>query len=150
MSVISTLKEPGDYRVLAQVISKEPVAAVVRDDDSIWRDIVHWVVHGLIAAEELGVTSANVADYAAAPPDIHIARLLAAPFGDRPAVDLGFAHDPQFIRRAIAAVGNYGEIYERTLAGVLPRACTLNALAGEDKSRCLPGTGGILYALPYR
>ena len=150
MSLISTLEEPGDYRVLTQAISKEPMAAVVRDDDPRWRDIVHWVVHGLIAAEELGVTAANVADYAADPPDIHIARLLAAPFGDRPAADFGFAHDPQFVRRAIAAVGNYGEIYERTLAHILPRPCTFNALASEDKSRCPPGTGGILYALPYR
>ena len=150
MSLISTFERPGDYRVLTQVISKEPMAAVVRDDDPRWRDLVHWVVHGLIAAEELGVTAANVADYAADPPDIHIARLLAAPFGDRSAADLGFAHDPQFVRRAIAAVGNYSEIYERTLARILPRPCTLNALASEDKSRCPPGTGGILYALPYR
>ena len=50
--------------------------------------------------------------------------------------------DPQFIRRAVAAVGNYGEIYERTVAPVgIPRAGTLNALYTE---------GGILYAPPYR
>ena len=150
MSRISTLENAADFRVLGQVISKEPMASVVRDDDSEWRDIVNWVMHGLIAAEEQGVTSANVSGYAAAPPNWAIARLLGAPFQGGEVVDLGFAVDPQFIRRAIQAVGNYGEIYERTIGDVLPRACTLNALAGEDRSDCPPGTGGILYAHPYR
>ena len=149
MSRISTLENAADFRVLGQVISKEPMAPVVRDDDGEWRDIVNWVMHGLIAAEELGVTSANVSDYAAAPPNWAIARLLGASFQGGEVVDLGFAADPQFIRRAIQAVGNYGEIYERTIGGVLPRACTLNALAGEYRSDCPPGTGGILYAHPY-
>ena len=150
MSRISTLENAADFRVLGQVISKEPMAPVVRDDDGEWRDIVNWVMHGLIAAEEMGVTSANVSGYAAAPPNWAIARLLGASFQGGEVVDLGFAVDPQFIRRAIQAVGNYGEIYERTIGDVLPRACTLNALAGEDRSDCPPGTGGILYAHPYR
>ena len=87
---------------------------------------------------------------AANPPNTTIARLLGVAFQGGDISDLGFGVAPQFIQRAIRAVGNYGEIYERTIGGILPRPCSLNALAGEDKSRCLPGTGGILYALPYR
>jgi hypothetical protein len=31
----------------------------MRDYDSEWKDVVNWVVHGLIAAEELGITQAS-------------------------------------------------------------------------------------------
>ncbi len=149
-SLLSSADNPADYRVLGQVISKEPLAPGVRDNDSEWKDIVNWVVQGLIAAEETGITQGNVAAMAANPPNTTIARLLGVAFQGGDISDLGFGVDPQFIQRAIRAVGNYGEIYERTIGGILPRLCSLNALAGEDKSRCLPGTGGILYALPYR
>ena len=65
--------------------------------------------------------------------------------------NLGFGRvDAQFIQRAIAAVGNYGEIYERTIGDYIPRACTLNALALDTSVDCPPGRGGIMYALPYR
>lgn len=150
-SRISAFDDPSAYRVLGQIISKEPLAPGVRDYDSEWKDVVNWVVHGLIYAEELGVTSANVSQYASNPPSTAVARLLGVSFGGGEVADLGFAVDPQFLQRAIAAVGNYGEIYDRTIVPVgIERACTLNALYTEDKSGCPPGSGGILYAMPYR
>lgn len=149
-SLLSSADNPADYRVLGQIISKEPLAPGVRDNDSEWKDIVNWVVQGLIAAEEIGITQSNVAAMVANPPNTTIARLLGVAFQGGDISDLGFGVNPQFIQRAIRAVGNYGEIYERTIGGILPRPCSLNALASEDKSRCPPGTGGILYALPYR
>ena len=150
-SRISAFDDPSAYRVLGQIISKEPLAPGVRDYDSEWKDVVNWVVHGLIYAEELGVTSGNVAQYAQSPPSTAVARLLGVSFGGGEVADLGFAVDPQFLQRAIAAVGNYGEIYDRTIVPVgIDRACTLNALYTEDKSGCAPGSGGILYAMPYR
>ena len=140
-----------DYTILPQFISKEPLAPAVREYDSEWKDVVHWVVHGLIAAEELGITRANVAALAANPPNAEVARLLGVPYEGRSATTLGFYWiNQQFIQRAIAAVGNYGEIYERTIGDHLPRACTLNALAIDRSVDCPPGQGGILYALPYR
>ena len=57
--------------------------------------------------------------------------------------------DAQFIQRAIAAVGNYGEIYAREIGDAIPRACTLNALVIKNEN-CPKGQGGIQYALPYR
>ena len=150
-SRLALREDASDYSVLPQIISKEPFAPAVRDYDSEWKDVVNWVVHGLIAAEELGITQANVHALAANPPNTTIARLLGASYEGGEVATLGFdAIDAQFIQRAIAAVGNYGEIYERTIGDYIPRACTLNALALDTSVDCPPGQGGILYALPYR
>ena len=148
---IAVRHDGEDYKILPQIISREPLAPAVRDYDSEWKDVVHWVVHGLIAAEELGITQANVAALAADPPSTQVARLLGVSYEGGYVTSLGFdSIDAQFILRAIAAVGNYGEIYERTIGDYLPRACTLNALAIDDSVDCPPGQGGIMYALPYR
>ena len=151
-SWISVRDDADDYTVLREVISREPFAPGVRDYDSEWKDVVNWVVRGLIAAEEMGITSGNVDALAGSPPNWGAARLLAVWLGGAevaPLVKLDSV-DAQFIQRAIRAVGNYGEIYDRTIGGVIPRACTLNALWNEDKRGCPPGTGGILYAPTYR
>ena len=139
---IAALDNSGDYRILPMTISREPLAPGVRDGDTEWKDVVNWVVYGLINAELLGVTRDNVDVMAASPPNAAVARLLGASFQGNDAADLGFGVDPQFIRRAIKAVGNYGEIYARTIEPLgISRAGTLNALYTE---------GGILYAPPYR
>ena len=150
-SRLAVRDDASAYHVLPQVISKGPLAPAVRDYDSEWKDVVNWVVHGLIAAEELGVTQANVGALAANPGNTTIARLLGVPYEGGEVSDLGFGRvGAQFIHRAISAVGNYGEIYARTVGDAIPRACTLNALASDDSVECPPGQGGILYALPYR
>ena len=149
-SRISLQMDADDYVILPQVISKEPLAPAVRDYDSEWKDVVNWVVHGLIAAEEMGITQANVSSLAANPPNYTVARFLGVSYKGSEVYALGFDRiDPQFIQRAIAAVGNYGEIYERTVGDYIPRACTLNALV-IDNDGCPAGQGGFMYALPYR
>ena len=75
-SRISLQMDADDYVILPQLISKEPLAPAVRDYDSEWKDVVNWVVHGLIAAEEMGITQANVGSLAANPPNQAVARLL--------------------------------------------------------------------------
>lgn len=146
--------DADDYKILPQIISKEPLAPGVRDYDSDWKDVVNWVVHGLLRAEEIGITQANVAAMAANPPNTEVARLLGVPFGDGEVAALGFdVVDAQFIQRAIAAVGNYGEIYDREIGNAIERDCTLNALARPQAyaaAECPAGQGGIMYALPYR
>ena len=142
--------DTDDYKILPQVISKEPLAPAVRDYDSEWKDVVNWVVHGLIAAEELGITQANVDSMAAHPPNTTIARLLGVPYEGGEVRTLGFdGVNAQFIQRAIRAVGNYGEIYAREIGDNIPRACTLNALV-INNAGCPDGQGGIMYAFPYR
>ncbi len=142
LSRISQLSNADEFRVVDQLISKEPLAPFVIDSDRQWKDIITWVVYGLINAEELGVTKDNAAALAADPPNAAVARLLGAPFKDGAVADHGFAIDPRFLRRALLETGNYGEIYERTVATVgVPREGTLNALVRD---------GGVLYAPPYR
>ena len=151
--------DAADFRILGQLLSKEPNAPAVRSGDPVWKDAVSWVVQGLILAEEMGITSRNVGAMAWDPPNWEIARLLGASYDGYRVADLGFGAgggderywiDPRFIQRAIAAVGNYGEIYEREIGDAIPRRCSLNAPWNEDKRGCPPGMGGILYAPPYR
>ena len=56
----SSMKKPGDWVVLGEVISKEPLGLLTRKGDEQWTDIVAWVRNALITAEELDITQANV------------------------------------------------------------------------------------------
>ena len=129
-------------RILPETLSKEPLGPATRDDDTEWHDVVQWVVYGLINAEELGVNSGNVQQLAANPPNADVARLLGVGFegGAVPEFGLGIAAD--FMQDVLAQVGNYGEIYDRTLTPIgLGRAGSLNALWTE---------GGLMYSPPMR
>ena len=54
------LKNRDAHVILPEIISKEPIGPLVRQNDSQWAHIVRWTFFALIAAEELGVTQANV------------------------------------------------------------------------------------------
>lgn len=126
-------------KILAETMSKEPLAPVTRDDDSEWFDIVNWVSIMTVAAEELGVTSSNVADQAANPSSAEVGRLLGveSTVGDFLGLDSN-----TFMQDVIGELGNYGEIYDRTVEQVgIPRAGSLNELWTR---------GGLLYAPPVR
>ena len=128
--------------ILPETMSKEPLGPVTRDDDSEWHDVVQWVVYGMINAEELGVNSSNVSQMAANPPTAAIARLLGVGFdgGSAPEGVLGI--DVDFMQDVLAQVGNYGEVYARTLEPIgLEREGSLNALWTN---------GGLIYAPPGR
>ena len=132
---------PAEHIILPDVMSKEPLGPVWAHGDQQWGDIVRWVVNGIIMAEEKGITSANVAEIASGTPDDpEVARLLGieGQFGEL----LGLA--PDFMVNVIAAVGNYGEIYDRHLGPEgtnIPRGGTLNELWIN---------GGLLYTPPWR
>lgn len=129
--------------ILADTLSKEPLGPVTRDNDSEWHDVIQWVVYGMIIAEELGVTSENVEQMASDPPNADVAGLLgvASGGGAAPADLLGIGR-ATFMQDVIAQVGNYGEVYERTLAPIgLERAGSLNALWTE---------GGLIFGPPFR
>ena len=55
------LAQPAGAVILPDIISKEPLGPVTRADDVAWYNIVKWVNFALINAEELGVSSANIA-----------------------------------------------------------------------------------------
>lgn len=138
--VATKVKYPAlaDALILDEVMSKEPLAPAVVQGDSQWHDLVSWVIYGLIEAEELGVTSANVAQKREST-DLNIRRLLGVEdtFGE----DLGVTND--FIYRIIRHVGNYGEIYDRHLG----RNSPFNLPRGLND---LWTRGGLMYAPPLR
>ncbi|RLC57685.1 MAG: amino acid ABC transporter substrate-binding protein [Chloroflexi bacterium] len=133
---------PEALMIFAETFSKEPLAPVTVDNDAQWSDIVNWVVIGTIAAEELGVTSANVAAMAADPPNIGVARLLGVGFDGGEVTNTGLDVDVTFMQDVLDQVGNYGEIYEANVTPIgIERAGTLNALWTE---------GGLMYSPPFK
>ena len=72
----ATFEDPGDHVLLPEIISKEPLGPLVRHGDNEWGDVVRWTLNALISAEELGVTSANIAEMAAGTNNPEINRLL--------------------------------------------------------------------------
>ena len=75
-SVLATFRfsqgpKAADLVLLPDIISKEPLGVMVRKGDDKWFDIVRWTFIAMIAAEENGITSANVDTFAdTADPDI--------------------------------------------------------------------------------
>jgi general L-amino acid transport system substrate-binding protein len=129
---------PDDYVILPERISKEPLAPVVRHGDDQWDDIVRWVVYALIDAEEKGITSKNV-DEKAKSDDPNIKRML----GVTPGMGKALGLDEKWAYNEIKLVGNYGEIFDRTLGKD-------TELKFERGLNNLWTQGGLLYAMPIR
>ena len=53
------MSNPDEHKVLPETISKEPLGPVVRQENSVWEDIVRWSLNTMIEAEEYGVNSSN-------------------------------------------------------------------------------------------
>lgn len=122
----SVMNNPNAHEILPEVISKEPLGPVVRQDDPTWTDIVRWTVYATMLAEELKVDSAHVADLRANSQDPRVRRLLGAEggFGSM----LGLKDDWAF--QAIRQVGAYDEIFRRNVGdgSALKLGRGLNAL----------------------
>jgi general L-amino acid transport system substrate-binding protein len=132
------LAAPDGHIILPEVISKEPLGPAVRQGDDLWFNLIKWTLYSLINAEELGVKSKTIDDAVRSPnPDIR--RLVGAEgeFGEQ----LGLTKD--WAVRAVRAVGNYGEIYERNVG-------TQSRLSIPRGLNALWTLGGIQYAPPIR
>jgi general L-amino acid transport system substrate-binding protein len=135
---IGRASNPDDYTILPERISKEPLAPVVRHGDEQWHDVVDWVVYGLIQAEESGITKANV-DEMLKNEDPGIKRMLGVTPGAGKALGL----DEKWLYNEIKLVGNYGEIFDRTIGLGSP-------LKLERGLNNLWTKGGLLYSMPIR
>jgi len=136
----AAFENPGDHVILPEVVSKEPLGPLVRHGDNEWEDVVRWTLNALIAAEEFGVTSANVEELASGPTDSpEINRML----GTEGNLGEMLGLDSDWAVRAIAVNGNYGEIFAKNIGENTPvgLARGLNAQWVD---------GGILYAPPFR
>lgn len=103
------LQDPAAHKLLDFTISKEYLTPAVPAGDDQWFDLVKTVMWSLIAAEEFGITSANVEEMKSSP-NGDIRTMLGAE-GDWGYTQLGV--DASALANAITAVGNYGEIYDR-------------------------------------
>ena len=127
-------EDADSHIILEDKLSAEPIAAAMRQGDEDWVDIVNWMLAALIKAEELGVTSSNVDEMTANPPNPTVARLLGvdAGMGER----LGLRDT--WAREMIAAMGNFAEIYDRNLGEGSPYKL-------ERGLNNLWSNGGVLY-----
>jgi general L-amino acid transport system substrate-binding protein len=124
----------GDFAILPETLSNEPLGGAVRKGDDNWFDIVRWTYFALLTAEQYDVTSANVDAMTNSPvPDV---RRLLGTEGD---LGPGLGLDNKWAFNAIKAVGNYGEMWNRNIGAQQPRG--LNRLWTE---------GGLLFAPPMR
>ena len=132
------LTQTKDHMILPDVISKEPLAPVVRQRDDDWMMIVKWTLYAMINAEELGITSKNI-DEALKSKKPDVMRLVGTEgaYGE----ELDLSRD--WAARIIRHVGNYGEVYDRNV--------------GEGSKLAIPrglnqlwNAGGIQYAPPIR
>jgi len=131
----ATAPKPIEFMVVGQEFSDEPLAPVYQENDSKWADAVDYTVYALIQAEEFGITQITMGSEG---------RLKELSDKDPVIKSLVSAGDGAVVR-AVRAVGNYGEIYNRYFgparATAIPRKGTRNALARD---------GGAMTSRPFR
>jgi general L-amino acid transport system substrate-binding protein len=135
---VSNVENPDDYVILPDIISKEPLGPVTRNDDDEWFDVVKWTVNALLNAEEMGISSVNVDDMLTSD-DPSIQRLL----GVAPGMGESMKINEEWAYNAIKQVGNYSEIFERHVGADTP-------LGFERGVNALWTNGGLMYAPPIR
>lgn len=141
LSILKTthLKNPDDYVILPELISKEPLGPAVRRGDEEWFAIAKWTLNAMIEAEELGINSANIDSLKAGSADPAVRRFVGS--GD----DLGkfIGLDKDWSYRIVKQVGNYGESFERNLGASSP-------LKMPRARMNLWSKGGLLMSPPLR
>jgi general L-amino acid transport system substrate-binding protein len=131
-------KVPADHLILPELISKEPLAPVVRRGDDEFFAIAKWVIYSLVEAEEYGITQANVEQMKSSTDPV-VQRILGVSEDTGKLLGL----DKEWAARKIKAVGNYGEIFERNVG---PKS----ALGLPRGVNNLWNKGGIMYSPPVR
>ena len=131
-------KNPDENLILPEVISKEPLGPLVRRGDDEFFAISKWVLNALLEGDEYGLTQANL-DEKKSSDDPNIQRILGT------SEDMGslLGLDKEWAYRALKAVGNYGEIFERNVGKNSP----LKLERGLNRPW---NQGGIMYAPPIR
>jgi general L-amino acid transport system substrate-binding protein len=138
-AVRSTMQNPREWTVLPERFSKEPYGAYVRRGDDDWFELIRWYTTALLEAEEQGVTAANAEQMRRTSTNPNTRRLL----GVTPELGQALKIDPLWAYNVIRAIGNYGEIYERTMGENTPVALP----RGPNN---LWTNGGLMYPLPMR
>lgn len=133
------LSDREKHVILPERISKEPIGPLVAHGEDRLGDAIRWTLNALIAAEELGITQANVDEVRKTSKNPEVKRLLGVTgkMGNK----LGLENDWAY--KAIKAVGNYGEIWNRNLGPDTP-------LGFERGLNALWTDGGLMISMPFR
>lgn len=113
------------WKMSENVVSKEPLAIVTRNDDPEWSNLANLVVNAFILAEAHNITQVS-------------AHLMADLYED----DVQSSLAEQMVD-LIAEFGNHGELYEKHIQEQIPRDAYLNQ--PYDASR----NNGLLYSIPF-
>jgi general L-amino acid transport system substrate-binding protein len=125
----------GQYTLLPEIISKEPLGTAVRKGDWKFFDVVRWAHFAQLTAEELGIDSENIESFrSSSNPEIQ--RFMGAT-GDL-GRSLGVA--PDWAVQIIRQVGNFAEMWDRSIT-------PLGIQRGINN---LWTKGGLQYAPPMR
>jgi len=135
----ATFEAPADHVLLPEIISKEPLGPLVRHGDNEWGDVVRWTLNALVTAEELGVTSANIAEMTAGTNNPEINRLL----GTEGTLGAMLGLDADWAKAAIMSGGNYGEIFAMNIGEETPIGLARGLNAQWTN-------GGLIYSPPFR
>ena len=131
------LPNPGDYELLPEIISKEPVGPAVRRGDDEWFSIVRWTLQAMQGAEDLGLTQANIDAEAQKSQDVSVRRFA----GETDDIGKSLGLDKKWAYRVVKQVGNYGESFDRNLGA----GSSLKLDRGMNR---LYNKGGLVYPLP--
>ena len=130
--------EVGDAVILPEIIGIAPVSAVVQTNESGWLVLINATISALIRAEELGITSENLAASKNSK-DPEVLYLLGVTHGVGTVVGL----DDQWVERVINAIGDYGQAFERDLG-------TSSGLGVKRSLNQNWQHGGLLYSMPIQ
>jgi general L-amino acid transport system substrate-binding protein len=139
----TSFPDPDAHVLLPEVLSKEPLTPATVNADPAWADAVRWIIYGLMQAEELGITQANVeakVAFAKANPNQADLRRFLGVEGDF-GKQLGLPAN--FVVLAVKAVGNYGEIFDRNVGP----GSRLKLERGLNRQWT---DGGLIYSPPFR
>ena len=139
-SIRSGFADPTAHSILDVTISKEPLTPAVPHGDDVWFDAVKTVMWALINAELYGVTQSNVGSMGDS--DNANVRNLVGTEANWGYEELGL--DADALARAIAAVGNYGEVYDRYMG---PNGVSFTLPRGLNEHWT---NGGLIYAPPIK
>lgn len=132
------MQNPDEHVILEEVFAKSHMGPIVLEADPQWSNVARWVHYALVQADEFGVNQANI-DEKLKTQDPELQRFLGVT--ESIGKNMGLPND--FTVAIVRAVGNYGDIWDRSFGMKspvqLPRG--MNALAQD---------GGLQWAPNWR
>ena len=138
LALQAAILDPDSHQLIEEELAISPLSIGVRHGDDHWEDVIRWTFNALVQSEELGITQINASRLALESRHPIVRRLIHPEGGSGAALGL----DADWALRAIQAVGNYGEIYERAFGAN-------NALTIPRGRNELLSEGGMLTTQPF-